>query len=116
MSDELLTRQRYFLEKRQGYADTQAADRAGYSGRPGESAREFLRVARKEVRGETAILEEFLDALEEASLTASDVDSYRKKKLEQAIELADRIREECKYRAEAVEALQAECDRNQSQD
>jgi hypothetical protein len=46
--EDLNTRQRYCLLRRQGYDDAEAAEQAGFSGRPGPDARRLWQAVQEE--------------------------------------------------------------------
>lgn len=86
MSD-LSTRQKYVIERRQGYSGPEAAERAGFAGRPGPDARRCWEAAQQEAGGNLAA---------------------RAGTLKEELEYLEFRRKQLRLRLEAVEALQQE--------
>ncbi|MFB6374064.1 MAG: hypothetical protein ABEN55_13345 [Bradymonadaceae bacterium] len=105
---DLLKRQRYVQHLRQGYTDTEAATKAGLSGRPSDDARRLAEVTGQEAGERFESLRRSLSALGELLEEKSGAHVYRLAKLDQALEVLDDLRREVELRREAVEVLKEE--------
>jgi len=104
---DLNKRQRYALACRRGYSDREAAEQAGYAGRPGPDARRLRQLIAKEARDDHESLNRKLTALQD-QVGRGSADAYREAKLDGARNMAEKLTRDIELRLEAVEALREE--------
>lgn len=108
-TEELNTRQRYALYRRQGYSGPEAAERAGYEGRPGPDARELWQAVESEASADASFLHRLAKRMSRRMKAHPDDNpAIRREKLRECEELAEDLLEALSFRREAAAVLAVE--------